>query len=99
MLLDTLKVGINRTSPGAIQTLEMGRSVGGSEYGLPLSRADGQGAEPAGYPSSDLIYDGYITFSNNSGLSIEDAIVIENALGGRRRGIGVLLSGRKIRPA
>jgi len=81
MLLDTLKVGINRTSPVAIQTREMGRSVGGSEYGLPLSRADGQGAEPSGYSSSDLIYDGYITFSNNSGQSIEDAVVIDYALG------------------
>ena len=65
MLLDTLKVGINRTSPVAIQTREMGRSVGGSEYGLPLSRADGH----------------YITFSNNSGQSIEDAVVIDYALG------------------
>jgi hypothetical protein len=42
---------------------------------------DARVAEPSGYPSSDLIYDGYITFSNNSGLSIEDAIVIDYALG------------------
>ena len=100
MLLDTLKVDLNRTSPVAIQTPEMGMSVGGSEYGLPLSRADGQGAEPAGYPSSDLIYDGYITFSNNSGLVHRGCSC--NRLrpgGGGRRGRGVLLSGRKIRPA
>jgi hypothetical protein len=58
MLLDTLKVDLNRTSPVAIQIPEMGMSVGGSEYVLPLSRADGQGAEPSGYPSSNLIYDG-----------------------------------------
>ena len=81
MLLDTLKVDLNRTSPVAIQTPEMGMSVGGSHYGLPLSRVDGQGAEPSGYPSSNLIYNGYITFSNNSGLSIEDAVVIDYALG------------------
>ncbi len=81
MLLDTLKVDLNRTSPVAIQTPKMGMSVGGSEYGLPLSRVDGQGAEPSGYSPSDLIYDGYITFSNNSGQSIKDAVVIDYALG------------------
>jgi len=81
MLLDTLKVDLNRTSPVAIQTPVMGMSVGGSEYGLPLFRVDGRGAEPSGYPSSDLIYDGYITFSNNSGQSVEDAVVIDYALG------------------
>jgi hypothetical protein len=79
-LLDTLRVDMNRTLPGAMQTLEQGRSVGGSEYGLPFSRTDGQGAETAGNQSSDLLYDGYITFSDNSGRSIEDAVVIENAL-------------------
>ncbi len=81
MLLDTLKVDMNRTPPGAMHYMELGLVAGSSKYGMPLSQMNGQGAEPAGYPSSDLIYDGYITFSDNSGQSTEDAIVIENALG------------------
>ncbi|NTV27756.1 MAG: hypothetical protein HGA93_03635, partial [Methanothrix sp.] len=81
MLLDTLNVDMNRTLPGAMHYMELGPRAGGSKYGLPFSRANGQGAEPAGNQTSDLIYDGYITFSDNSGQSIEDAVVIDYALG------------------
>jgi hypothetical protein len=76
MLLDTLKVELN---PGAGILQGAGPSAEGSEFGMPLSRADGRPAEPAVSLPSDLVYDGYITFSDNGGRSIEDAIVIENA--------------------
>jgi len=81
ILLDTLKVDMNRTPPGATHYMELGLSAGGSKYGQPLSQMNGRGAEPEGNQSSDLLYDGYVTFSDNSGQSIEDAVVIENALG------------------
>jgi hypothetical protein len=61
MLLDTLKVELN---PGAGILQGTGPSAEGSEFGVPLSRTDGRPAEPAvGWPS-DLVYDGYITFSD-----------------------------------
>ena len=81
MLLDTLKVDMNRTPPGAMHYMELGLGAGSSKYGMPLSQMNDQGAEPAGNQSSDLLYDGYITFSDNSGQSIEDAIVIDYAMG------------------
>ena len=76
MLLDTLKVEL-KSGAGILQGA--GSSAEGSEFGVPLSQVNGSPAEPAVSRPSDLVYDGYITYSDNGGRSIEDAIVIENA--------------------
>lgn len=80
VLLDTLKVDMNRTAQGAAQTPPPVQSAGERELGLPLLREDGSGADLPSSRNFDLLFEGYITFSDNSGQSIEDAVVIENAL-------------------
>ena len=76
-LLDTLQVDYE-----PLYNIELQNNM--NDYGTPYSvTISGESSEEKELSESDssenLTYKGYITFSNNNGESIEDAIIIRNA--------------------
>lgn len=80
-LLNTLSI-THMPSSNDLPENASSASIETSKYGIPITATESNGQESADIPNSGgLTYDDHITFSDNSGQSIDDAIVIQNAKG------------------